>query len=267
MQTVTDSGPSAASSVKRLFLIQENLVLLGGAGLFSLSLASPVPLLLGAAGELLWLSLGSLSPAVRRFVERREAAERRASSSAEAPETSTPSSRALGPEYAGRVVTLERALATLRAFGGARPAPPFELAFSRLRAVRPLYVGFCETRQRIARFLAETSEVELAAEVERLKGQFAVEKDLGTRLTLKQAIAAAQRHVTHRREMVELERSIGVKLESVERALAYLVSQGPALGSNPRLADEVEALFAELGPPLDVTVEGPRESGPSPVAV
>ncbi|HEX6272212.1 MAG TPA: hypothetical protein VFZ53_04210 [Polyangiaceae bacterium] len=268
MQSATSSVPSAASSAKRLFVVQENLVLLGGAALFSAALASPVPLLLGAAGELLWLSLGSLSPAVRHWVERREVSQRRLPAPATAPETNEPSSqRVLAPEYAGRVLTLDRALTTLRTFGGARPEPPFELAVSRLRTIRPLYVGLCDTHQRIGRFLAGTREAQLVAEAERLKVQFAGEKDLGTRLTLKQAIGAAQRRVTHRREMVELQRSIGVKLDSVERSLAYLVSQGPALGSNPRLPDEVEALLVELGPALDVDVDGSRDSVPAPPSV
>ena len=43
-------------------------------------------------------------------------------------------------------------------------------------------------------------------------------------------------------------------LESVERSVAYLRSQGPALTANPSLADEVEALLAETGPALAVDV-------------
>jgi hypothetical protein len=248
--------------MKRLFLVQENLVLLGGAALFSLALASPVPLLLGAAGELLWLSLGSLSPAVRRLLERRDAARRAAATTND--EAAAPrSAETLAPEYARRVLTLDRALATLRTFGGATPGATFRYTMDRLDSLRPLYVGLCETHQRIGRFLAATTDVQLVAEAERLKSQFAAEKDLGTRLTLRQAIATAQRHVAHRREMAELLRSIGVKLESVERSLAYFVSQGLAFVANPALAENVEALLVEVGPPLDIDVEGRRESVPA----
>ena len=62
--------------------------------------------------------------------------------------------------------------------------------------------------------------------------------------------------------MVQLQRSIGVKLESAERSLAYLVSQGPALAANPRLLDDVEALVAEVGPAMAVDVESAPPSLP-----
>jgi len=268
MHAASGFAPPSESTLKRLFFVQENVILLGGAVLFALALASPVPLLLGAAGELLWLAFGSMSPGVRRWLERRGAAARAVTPSS--PEDAGParvSTGALAPEYARRVLTLERALATLRGFGGARPQPPFERAMARLAALTPLYAAFCETHRRIGRFVVGTSEGHLLAEAERLKAQFAAEKDLGTRLTLRQAIGAAQRHVAHRREMVELQRSVAVKLESVERSLAYLVSQGPALVSNPNLPAEVEALLAELGPSLDVDVEGRRESAAGPASM
>jgi hypothetical protein len=135
---------------------------------------------------------------------------------------------------------------------------------NRLATLEPTYVALCETHQRIGRFLEGTNEEQLTAEAERLKQQFASEKDLGTRLTLRQAIVAAQRHDEHRRNMTQLRRSIDVKLESVERSLAYLVSQGLALVSNPDLPDEVDALLVEAGPALEVNVEGRPESVPAP---
>jgi hypothetical protein len=55
--------------------------------------------------------------------------------------------------------------------------------------------------------------------------------------------------------MVQLFRGIGVKLESVERSMTYMRSQGAALIESPRFYDDVEALLAEVGPALDVDVE------------
>jgi hypothetical protein len=250
-------GP-AQSTMKRMFLVQENIVFLGGAVLFSLAFASPIPLLGCGAAELLWLALGSKSVGVRRWLERRDAVLRTAPD--ERP-VAVPVST-LAPEYARRVLTLDRALATMRGFGGGRPPPSFERAMTRLDTLRLSYAALCETHQRIGRFLAGTTEAQLVAETERLKNQFSAEKDLGTRLTLRQAIGAAQRHIEHRRNMAQLQQSIGVKLDSVERSLAFLVSQGLALVSHAALSDEVEALLGEVGPPLDIEVEAPPESVP-----
>nr|MDQ2644746.1 hypothetical protein [Myxococcota bacterium] len=52
------------------FKLQYNLILLGGSALLSLAAASPVPLLLGLAAELLWLALAPTLPAFRRWVDR-----------------------------------------------------------------------------------------------------------------------------------------------------------------------------------------------------
>ena len=248
------------STLSRLFMVQENVIMLGGSVLFSAALASPIPLVAAAAGELVWLGLGASSPAVRRWLDTRQEKADGEPSSEPAPVT-MPLEK-LEPEYARRVLTLDRALATIRGFGGARPVPPFVQAVKRLETLRPVYVGLCETHQRIGRFLAATTEAQLVGETERLKAQFAAEKDLGLRLTLRQATGSAQRRVEHRQHMVELQRSIGVKLESTERSLAYLVSQGLALASNPRLLDDVEALVAEVGPAMAVDVESVPPSLP-----
>ena len=249
------------STMKRMFLVQENIVFLGGAVLFSLAFASPIPLLGCTAAELLWLALGSNSAGVRRWLDRRDAeAAARAAAPDEGP--APVPVQTLAPEYARRVVTLDRALATIRAFGGGRPQASFARAMDRLDTLRPAYAAFCETHQRIGQFLAGTTEAQLVSETERLKHQFSAEKDLGTRLTLRQAIGAAQRHIEHRRNMAQLQQSIGVKLESVEQSLAYLVSQGLALVSHAGLSDEVEALLGEFGPPLDIDVEAHPESVP-----
>ena len=261
MQATSGFAGPPQNIVKRMFTVQENIIFLGGTVLFALAFASPIPLLGGGAAELLWLALGSNSVGVRRWLDRREAA-RDAAAPAPDERPAPVSVSMLAPEYARRVLTLDRALATIRGFGGGRPHVSFERAMARLDTLRPAYAAHCETHQRIGRFLGGTSEAQLVAETERLKNQFSAEKDLGTRLTLRQAIGAAQRHVEHRRNMALLQQSIALKLESVERSLAYLVSQGLALASHAGLYDEVEALFGELGPPLDVDVEAQPESVP-----
>jgi len=239
------------STALRLFMVQYNLILLGGAALFALASASPIPLLVAAAVEVVWLGLGPLSPALRRWLDRRDAAMQLAERSG----ASSTSSEMLDADHVRRVAVLDRALADIRELGRRRPSPVFERALQRLDSLKSVYLGLCETHQRIERFLAVTSDAELVAETERLKAAFSAESDLGIRLTLKQALGSAQRRVEHRRSMAQLLRSIAVKLESVERSMTYLRSQGLALTANPRLQDDVEALLAEIGPAIEVEVE------------
>ncbi|HEX6765322.1 MAG TPA: hypothetical protein VF103_07585 [Polyangiaceae bacterium] len=248
----TNGQPSALGRYPaRLFMIQENLVLLGGAALFSAASASLLPLALSAVGEVLWLGIGTSSPAVRSFVDRRAASALRV----RADRVATGSIQSLDADYSRRVLMLDRAFGDIRDIGGRKPSPTFERAVARLETLRPVYLGLCESHQRIARFLGASHESELVSEIERLKATFAAEKDLGVRLTLRQAIGLAQRRIEHRNAMAQTLRSIGIKLESVERSVAYLRSQGPTLTSNFSLLDEVETLLSEIGPAPSVDIE------------
>jgi hypothetical protein len=248
---MTDVTEPAPSYLSRVFLVQYNLILLGGAALFALAAATPWPLIAAAALEALWLGLGASLPEMRLWLDRREASFRRA----EAERTVGTAAQGLDPEYAERVRGMQGALAEIREAGGRAPSAVFEQAVARLETLGPVYVELCVTHQRLGRFLLGTTEAELSLEAERLKASFSAEKDLGIRLTLRQALALAQRRSEHRQAMLQLFRSLGVKLETVERSVAYLRSQGPALTSNPSLTDEIEALLAETGPALaqDVT--------------
>jgi hypothetical protein len=245
----TFTGPP--STARRLFTVQYNVILLGGAALFALASASAIPLLAAAAFEVIWLGLGPLSPALRRWLDRRDAAIELAERAGRA----SASGELFDADHARRVTALDRALADIRELGRRRPSATFEGAVQRLASLKSVYLGLCETHQRIERFLSVTSEAELVAETERLKAAFAAEKDLGIRLTLKQALGSAQRRVEHRQSMAQLLRSIVVKLDSVERSVTYLRSQGLAVTTNARLQDDVEALLAEIGPAIDVDVE------------
>ena len=58
--------PAPERYVSRAFFSQYNLILLAGSVAFALALASPVPLLLAAIGEVAWLGIGARSAAFRR---------------------------------------------------------------------------------------------------------------------------------------------------------------------------------------------------------
>ncbi len=59
---MVDMQLSTPSYLKHAFKDQHNLVLILGAACFSLAFASPLPLLVGAAGEFLWLLTGPRLP-------------------------------------------------------------------------------------------------------------------------------------------------------------------------------------------------------------
>jgi len=68
---MADVQVAATSYLGYAFKDQHNLVLLFGAVCFSVAFASPVPLFVGAAGELLWLAIGPHLPAFRGWVDGR----------------------------------------------------------------------------------------------------------------------------------------------------------------------------------------------------
>ena len=66
---MADIQLSPPSYLKFAFKDQHNLVLLLGAASFSLAFASPLPVLVGAGGEALWLLVGPRLPAFRGWVD------------------------------------------------------------------------------------------------------------------------------------------------------------------------------------------------------
>jgi hypothetical protein len=242
------------SYLVRLFSIQYNWILFGGALLFSLASASRLPALLGTAVEALVLLVGSNLPGVRRWLDRRDAALRRAAAN----DAVMAAVRGLERDYASRVIALDHALGDIRDFGGPKPEPEFEAAVTRLETLRDVHLGLCESHQRVTKFLAAAPTKELAGEVDRLKLAFAAEKDIGLRLTLRQALTLAQRRIAHRESLGQTLRGIGVRLEALERSVTYLRSQGESLARSPRFPSDVEQLLSDIDPQTTVDLEPPE---------
>jgi len=243
-----------ASYLSRLFQLQTNWILYGGALLFALASASYMPALVGTAVEAVVLLVGSSLPPVRRFLDSRDVARRRAEANAQL----MVAVRGLERDYATRVMAVDHALGEIRDFGGPRPGADFERAVTGLETLRGIHLALCETHQRVGRFLAATPPKELLAEVDRLKATFTAEKDIGLRLTLRQAVTLAQRRVEHREGLAQTQRGVGVRLESLERSLAYLRSQGETLAQSPRFPTDVDTLVSQIDPPITVDLEAPE---------
>lgn len=233
----------ARNYVARLFQVQYNLILLGGAALFSLASASPFPLIAALALEALWLGVGSRMASVRRWVDARDAF------AVEVEKEAVVKSAldGLESEYASRVLALEHGLGELKSAEVGADNPDPAATQQNLGKIGAAFVKMCHTHQRLGGVVNTMPEAELGEEVQRLKQAFSAEKDLGLRLGIKQSIALAQRRVDQREKMVSTLRNLSVRLDSVERSVADLRGQARAVGLNAEVATEIEALATELG--------------------
>ncbi len=235
------------------FKLQYNLILLGGSALFSVASASPVPLLLGLAAELLWLSLAPNLPAFRRWAELRPAPEpqpsQRTSSSFQPPSSSfapAPASSAeLDALHAGRLLALERAISEVRALGIESGDAEFDRSAQKLEQLLPQFRRLSQQHQRLLRYLDEVKKPELEAEIAELQTAFATEQDLGLRMSLRQARTVAERRLEQRARLVATSRAAEIKLQTIERSIG--ACRGLGLVSSRDLATEADAIVAQLG--------------------
>ncbi len=237
------------SYAARAFTVQYNLILLGGAALFSLAAASPWPLAVGVGAELVWLLIGSNLGAVRRWLDRREVFAEVSPALAVAVEPAAPEPApppALDREYQQRLATLERVLGELRSLAGPRADPIYRRAVERLDIIHAAFRTTCEAHQGIVHFMAATSEADLTREAEQLQQTILAEKDLTIKLTLRQALVLAKRRIEQRQAMGAELGALALKLGTVERAVAHLFTQGRALGGTAKLAAEIDAVVVTL---------------------
>jgi hypothetical protein len=230
----------APSYLSTAFYSQYNLILLGGSCLFSLASASAMPLLIGLAGEALWLGIGSRLPAFRRHVEQSVDNERRA----ELDDSVLHGMRSLEPEHASRVVAVGQNVSWILL--RAEPAAPHErAALVELEQLRPAFMRLCALRERLEQRLQELRLAPPEQEVAQLSRAYAAEKDLGTRFTLHQGIKQAQRKVEQQARFVELARQVDLKLSYTEQSLAQLVQQRQH-GASGDLVRDIQGVMAHV---------------------
>jgi hypothetical protein len=231
----------ARNYVLRLFQVQYNLILVGGAALFSLASASPWPLVVALGVEVVWLGLCSGLPSVRRWVDARDAIAVEVQHEA----VVKTALEGLEGEYASRVLVFEHALGELKEAGVADGVSRagVQQAIAKIAAA---FAKICHTHQRLGSFVATLPEAELGEELQRLKRAFTAEKDLGLRLGIKQSIALAQRRVEQREKAVSSLRNLSLRLDAVERSVSDLRSQARAMGLNADVAAGIDLLLSEL---------------------
>lgn len=224
------------------FYSQYNLILLGGSALFSLASASPLPLAIGAAAELLWLAVGPRLPVFRKAVEQQADTERRALLDDEV----MSGMRTLAPEHNGRLLAIGQTISWIVMNAESKVESPADRAqLAELEGLRPVFLRICQLAERADTRLTELRQDPPEHEVARLSQAYAAEKDLGLRFTLHQSIKLAQEKIEQQSRLVEVQRQAALKLSLLEQSLAHLRSQQQLGVAWPELARDLQGVLAQ----------------------
>ncbi len=240
---MADAQLSPPSYLKYAFQDQHNLVVLFGAACFSLAFASPVPLLVSAAGELLWLLVGPRLQTFRDWVDQQLSIQylARAETAIEGALTE------LAERDANRYRVLNRRATLLVASAQARlPARQLQLGLHGLLELRRTFLDYLFLAQRVEALSDATPTPEMEMEAVQLQQAYSAERDLGVRMTIRKTLSSLQRRINQQTALAHLSRNIELRLEMLESALPRLESRlaDPAF---ELLALEVESALAEIG--------------------
>ncbi len=237
------SPPVAPSLRRRAFHEPYNLIGLGAAVVYSFALWTPWPAIVGAIGELAWMTVGATSGWFRRLVDREQAAAiewRRKATQVELV-------RGLDSGYEARVTTLQALAVDLRNLLRERgiaatvlgATPRSEDLLDQLIAA---FVKMSFLHQRLSRFVADANPAELTADTERLTQALASEKDPAVRLSVRQALTLGQRRQKAQETIDAQRRALGVKMNTLEMAFDFLRSQAFAATPAQELAAELQEM-------------------------
>ena len=233
------------SYVKHAFTDQHNLVLLFGAVCFSVAFASRLPLLAGVAGELLWLGVGPRLPAFRSWVDARLDAQYLARA-----ETAIEGALAeLSEREASRFSAVTRNAVELVALAREQkiiPSPELRLAVHVLLELRRTFLDYQFLAQRVTTLTETTTSTELEKEAARLQESYTAERELTTRMTIRQALGAAQKQLEQQRTLQSISRALEQRLEALEKALPVLIGRLAEPGFD-QLSRELESVLTEVG--------------------
>lgn len=235
---------STPSYVKHAFRDQHNVLLLLGAVCFSVAFATPLPLLVGAAGELIWLLVGPRLPAFRAWVDRQLSAQYLARSEAAIEDAL----RQLPEADARRFRKLSAEVTALGQKASERLSPrERQLGEHGLLELRRTFLDYSFLGQRLSSLRDPTPSAELEKEAAQLQESYSAERELTARMTIRQALSALQRRIGQQTALTGVERSLELRLEMLEMA----VPQVRARLADPAFYDltpEIDTALAEIGP-------------------
>ncbi len=225
------------------FYSQYNLILLGGSALFSLASASLWPIGLAGAVEALWLGVGPKLPVLRRRVDRRAEDQRRARFEQELADGMS----RLSQESATRLRGVGQSISWISMRADSVALDPLEReALLELELLRPAFLRLCQLRERVQQRREEFRQAPPAAELAELSRRYSLEKDLGERFTLHQAVKAAQKKLEYEARLGEVQRQVELKLTIVEQTLVQLRGQQQLGLSSADLAREVQGIVSQV---------------------
>ncbi len=243
------SLPSAApprNYLERALWDQHNVIMMLGAGAFSLALASFVPLAVGAFAELSWLAIVPKLPAFRSWVDQRDAAAQR-----EREEADLAGRPALVDDgFRARFAAVSRGAEEVRELTTRLAESPQQLGATErgLWRLRSTFLDYGEAHQRISRLLSEMPAAEWTEELSELQRRFASERDLEARMGLRNATQSLQRALAVREQHLAQLRNTESKLDTLQKSVGFLKALALNSGSVGQLAHELESLLAEVGP-------------------
>ncbi len=263
---MADTELSPPRYVKYAFTDQHNLVLMFGAVCFSAAFASPLPLLVGATGELLWLLIGPRLPPFRDWVDARLSAQYLA-------RAETAIHGALGElsaDEAKRFTALSEASAELTVAARARksiPAREVQLALHGLLELRRTFLDYQFLGQRVSALIDGTPTTEVEQEAARLQEEYAAERELTVRMTIRKALTLAQARLQQQKDLQVIQRSLELRLEMLEKALPQLKARLADPGFT-QLSQELEKSLIEVGSAetLELAVDATFETAAAPSA-
>jgi hypothetical protein len=239
--------------LKYAFEDQHNLVCLFGAACFSLAFASLLPLLFGTGAELLWLLIGPRLPAFRDWVDGQLSAQYLARSEVAIDGVLGQLSEA----ESARFLTLTRGVAELQPLSAALLSPrEQQLGLHGLLELRRTFLDYLFLGQRVASLRDSTPNAELEQEAAKLQAAYRVERELTARMTIRQALGAVQRSMIQQAALNDVERTIDLRLEMLEKVVPNLRDRLTEPGLE-QLTPELVRALEEVGSAeaLELTVD------------
>lgn len=231
---------------------QYNVILALGAVAFAVALASWLPVIVGLLGEAAWL-----------FVAPRLAAFRRSADARLVRAGNAKALEGLPPEYAQRLVSVERDVREIESLCATRadltPEQRYEVS-RRLEPVVHTFLIVCNTHERLRRVSSTAPLGELQAEVSSVHQALSTETDLGVRASLRRALNVAERRIKQLESNEAAARSLELALSTMQKSLAMLKEGAAGLSTGPELCAEVDAAASQLT--RAATLDAERDSEP-----
>jgi len=229
------------SLLKRALFNQYNYIMMGAAGLFSVTTGSWLPALVGAGAEVLWLVLGADTRAFRHWVARQETKEARDRMGNEV----SAMLRELDESYVERfdaLVEMGREIQTLAADNKGLETALIQDEMAKLEQLVYAFVKMATAHQRIGRYIADEPAARIEREIAQAQRALRQEQDERVQVSLKQSLSLAQKRLAKHQQIEGGWKALGVQMDTLEKSFDYLKSHILGIGTKEELAAALDDL-------------------------